>query len=246
MANLKTVGLVIRQTDYGESNRLLSIFTRDYGIVKASAYGARNIRSKYSAASQFLCYSEFNLYKGAGDIMRISEAVPIEIFSPLQEDIAKLALAAYICELTYFVSDAAAGEDGLLPLLLNTLYACAYKGIEIDVAKPVFELRAMAYGGYMPHLSACVCCGKKDGFSAFSVKNGGAVCEECRKSTDFAMDKAVYSAMRYILSCDGRRLFSFEISPGVCRELGEIAEEYVRVYLERDFKSLDYLKKFMS
>ncbi|MBR0089157.1 MAG: DNA repair protein RecO [Clostridia bacterium] len=73
MAEIRAKGIIIKQSDYGEGHRMLSIFTEEYGIVKAVSYGATKTRSKSAASSQFLCYADFDLYKANNrDIMTVN------------------------------------------------------------------------------------------------------------------------------------------------------------------------------
>ena len=72
MAGIKTNGIVIKQTDFGEGDRMLWVFTEDFGIVKAVGRGARKIKSKSGSSSQFLCYGDFNLYPSNKDIYNIN------------------------------------------------------------------------------------------------------------------------------------------------------------------------------
>ena len=73
MAEIRARGIIIKQSDYGEGHRMLTVFTEEYGIVKAVSYGVKKSKSKAAASSQFLCYGDFDFYKGVGkDIMTIN------------------------------------------------------------------------------------------------------------------------------------------------------------------------------
>ena len=88
MAEIRARGIIIKQSDYGEGHRMLSIFTEEYGIIKAVSYGVKKAKSKAAASSQFLCYADFDLYKGANkDVMTVNSIDTIDGFYPLSEDI---------------------------------------------------------------------------------------------------------------------------------------------------------------
>ena len=101
MPGIKATGIIIKQTEFGESNRMLSIFTKEFGIIRASVYGAKSVKSGKGASSQFLCFSEFELSKGNSDLYTVYSATAEESFYPISEDIEKLSLAVYLCDLTY-------------------------------------------------------------------------------------------------------------------------------------------------
>ena len=63
MSTIKTKGIILRQSDFKEANRILTIFTKEFGIVNAVAYGAKSIRNKNSASTQIMTYADFILLK---------------------------------------------------------------------------------------------------------------------------------------------------------------------------------------
>ena len=91
---VKTQGLIIREQTVGESDRLVTVLTRDAGVVRAFARRAKNLKDSKSAATQLLCYSRLSIFKGREKYM-IDDAEPIEVFFGLRRDIAALSLAQY-------------------------------------------------------------------------------------------------------------------------------------------------------
>ncbi len=242
MKTVKARGIVIKQTSFGEANRILTIFTHEYGIIKACAYGAKSIRSKNSASAQFLSYGDYILYKSNHDIMNIQSSEIIESFFSVQEDIVKLSLCVYMCDLTYSLINTDMPEPPLLSLLLNCIYALSQKNVSPDTVKAVFELKATAYAGYMPNLGCCSC-GSANGICAFSCSKGCIVCSECRTASDFPVDSGIYHALKYIFETDTKKMFSFNASQDVMKAISEIAEKYAQYHTEKRLSSLDYYKK---
>ena len=99
----------------GESDRLVTLFTRDYGIIRAFASGAKNIKSKKGAATSLLTYSSFTILKKK-DSYRIYEATPIAMFFSLGCDIETISLSQYFCELAYNFGE----ENEKILFLFNT------------------------------------------------------------------------------------------------------------------------------
>ena len=239
MDSIKTRAIVARRADYAEANCMLTLFAEGLGVISACIYGVKSKKSSLRAAAQPLCFAEFVLSKGAGDIYRVISADISETFYPISEDVEKLALAGYFLEIT---GDIFSAEDNApLSLLLNTLYAISYKNVAPSIAKAVFELKMMQYSGYEPALSACIKCGKEE-VSAFSV-SGGAVCADCRTNSMPQLSKDVRSAMEYILKADTKRIFSFEISKSAEDALAKICEAYILSKSDKHYKSLEYYKK---
>ena len=108
MAKIRARGIIIKQSDYGEGHRMLSIFTEEYGIIKAVSYGVKKSKSRAAASSQFLCYGDFELYRGDNkDIMTVNSIDTADGFYPVSEDIIKLSLCVYLADITYNIFSSA-------------------------------------------------------------------------------------------------------------------------------------------
>lgn len=247
MANLTTAkGIILKQTDYGEANRMLTIFTDEYGIIKAAAHGAKRTKSRQSASSQFLTYAEFTFYINSGEVWNVNSAQTIDNFFPIHEDIEKLSAAAYFADLTYACLDLQNPDIELLRLLLNTLYAMAYKNIGTNLAKPVFELRAVSIAGFEPVTDCCVLCGSTEQITAFSLYEGGVVCKECAAPHDIPIYEGTRRMMQYVLRAEPSKIFSFTADSRIAEQASYIAEKYTAYQLDNEFDSLAYYKKIIS
>ena len=93
--HLMTDGLILREYDtLAEADRFVAILTRDKGIVRASARGAKRMKSRSGSATQPLCYARLSLIPGR-DKYIIEDAQPIEVFFSLRQDVERFALAQY-------------------------------------------------------------------------------------------------------------------------------------------------------
>lgn len=137
MPGTTATGLVIKQSEYGEANRIISVFTKEYGIISAAVYGARSMKNGKGAACRLLCLSEFELSRSPSGIYTVYSAEQKESFYPISEDIEKLSLSVYLCDITRSAIGTENRDEGVLSLLLNTLYALAYKDIELRKVKCV-------------------------------------------------------------------------------------------------------------
>ena len=246
MSTVKTKGLILKQSDFGEANRILTIFTKEFGIIKAVAYGAKSIRNKNSASTQVMTYADFILLKTNKDMMSMQSAEIIDSFFGVKEDIAKLSLCVYFADLVYSLLNMNSPDDEMLSLFLNSLYALSYKDIDAEKMRAVFELKAMAFGGYMPNMSGCVKCNDIENISGFSPQNGGIVCKNCSKTGDIPINAEVYHTILYILSSDVKKMLSFTASEEVMKQVSDISERYVDAFSDNKFKSLEYYKQMLN
>lgn len=246
MAEIRARGIIIKQSDYGEGHRMLSIFTEEYGIVKAVSYGAGKSKSKAAASSQFLCYGDFTFYKGANkDILTVNAIDTADGFYPISEDIKKLSLCVYLSDITYSILGMNNPDERMLHIFLNSIYALAYRNEDMEKIKTVYELKLMSVGGYAPSIHSCVSCGSFNVF-AFDLLKGGMVCRECGGKYIIRIDKNMYRALDYIISSEDKKMLSFNASGNLLKELGKLTEQYVSLQLDRKFPSLDYYKAMLD
>ncbi len=249
-------GLVIRTTDIKESDRLITIFTEECGVVSALARGARSLKSRQMASTMQFCYSSFVLYK-RGEYYSIKETELIESFYGIRSSIEGLALAAYIAEILSDIAVAEAERD-LLRLSLNSLYAIAESKAPLDKIKAAFEIRAAAIIGFMPNILACSRCGERGGSFYFDIMGGSICCYSCNEKEARQMrlpddpheshiitilSEGAKIALGYCIYCPIEKIFSFKISDEDMHLFSRAAEEYLINQLERSFKTLDFYKE---
>ena len=151
---LTTRGLVLRTTEYKETDRILTVLTAEDGLLTLKARGVRSNRSKLKGACQLLTYAEFTVSEARG-FRFISEATAIEMFAGLRNDIVLLALGSYFAQLAEVLSQEDAASPALLSLILNALYALSKLQKPPRLVKAATELRLAAIAGYQPELSGC-------------------------------------------------------------------------------------------
>jgi len=239
----KCTGVIIKQSNFGEGHRMLWIFTDKFGIVKAVAHGAEKLKSKSGAATQFLAMCDFDFYEN-GDVWNINSVVAKDTFWHIQEDIVKLALCTYFADLVYYSLELRNPDINVFRLFLNTLYACAYREINIKTVKLVFELKIMYMTGFMPLPDTCCMCGSQESLCYFSPRTGGIVCSKCRKN-EIPVDEDMYKTIYYIIRCDIKKMFSVAYPENAVEKLSEISEKYVTGVLGKNIPSLEYYKKIM-
>ena len=240
---LNTDGLIIREQQTGDYDRLVTILTRDYGVIRAFANGAKRIKSRSQSATQLFAYGNFSIYRGR-DAYSIDEAQPREIFFGLRSNIEYISLAQYICELAGETAPIEEAADDYLRLTLNALHMLAEQKRPPLQIKAIFELRIMCLSGYMPELTVCADCGREDSAEYyFSPVEGVTVCGDCMGDhTCIRLSDGELAAMRHICYSDERRLFSFRLSDDSLERLSDITEEYVVAQTGKKLRTLEFYK----
>ena len=153
---LKTQGLVLRVTEYRDSDAILSVLTRGQGLMTFKARGVRSRRSQIKSACQLLAFSEFTVLERQG-YYTVSEAVCIEMFQPMRNDIELLSLCSYFAQAAELLSQQDVNDGEVLSLTLNAIYALCKLKRPQPLVKAAFELRMMVIAGFQPMVDGCAC-----------------------------------------------------------------------------------------
>jgi len=237
---------VLREVNYKESDKILTLLTAGEGKLTVSARGCRRKGSAIAAASQLLVWSEFTLYEYQGR-WAVKEAATERQFDGARSDLDKLSLASYFAEVTEALAEEGQPEPGLLSLILNSLHALDKLSHSPRLIKTAFEWKAMALAGYEPMAEGCAVCGREEPEDPRVNLSAGVIhCAACREGAGDGISMPITpSALRtlqHFIWGDPKKLFSVSLDQTSLRQLGETSEAYLMTQLERGFRTLDFYK----
>ncbi len=236
--------LVLRETTYQESDKLLTLLTREEGCLTARARGVRSRSSRLKGACQLLAYGEFTLLERQGFFV-ITEATLLESFRGLRDDLEKLSLGCYLAQLGQTLAEADAYNPEVLRVLLAALDALARLDRPQPLVKAAAELRLLCLSGFEPSLEGCAVCGAPTP-NRLQVRLGVLHCDTCREGMtpgiSLPIAPGTLDAMRYIAAAPLERLFHFSLPEQTLRQLADVTETYLLSQLERGFSALDFYK----
>lgn len=243
---LEADGLVIREQNIGESDRLITLLTRQKGIVRAFVRGARRIKSTYAGATQLLCYSRFSIYMGKEKNV-IDEAEPINVFFDLRKSVEALTLGQYFAELSDALAPREDEAEEILRTVLNALYLLCKGTKPQKQIKAVTELRLLCAAGYMPDI---VCCEKCGAFETptmyFDCRKPVLYCQNCGYGLGKSVSLGVITAMRHICYSETEKIFNFSMPDESLRVLSATVEEYLLTRVRRRFYTLEFYNTITS
>lgn len=246
MGLIKTSGIVLKTTKYGDTSLIVTVLTRDFGKISAIAQGGRTNRSKMLAGLQLFSFSEIVMYKAKSKagLYHLDEMTVSEGFSSIRADLDKMAYAAYFAEVCIGAATEDSDESEMLGLLLNTLYALDKELCDYEKIKTVFEWRLAAIEGYAPQLETCGGCGEDKELYGLSYKDGTVLCRKCADGAGgiAQLSTGMIKIIEYISGCEAKKLFAFEANQKTVNYLSRVSEGYISIQLDREFKTLDYLK----
>lgn len=246
----KVEGIVLRSIDYGETNKILTIYSREIGKFGAVARGAKKPNSRLASVSQPFTYGTFLCFSGPGTgLGNIQQGEIIEIFRSVTQDLFLTAYASYIVELLDKSTDERVHNPFLFELLYQTLKYLD-EGYEPQIIKNIFEIKMLPVLGLRPNFDCCANCGNTEGPFVFSIKEAGLLCENClhQDPRHFRVSQATIRLMRLFFYFDLNRLGTINVKETTKKELetciSAFYAEYSGLYLKtkKFLQQLDKLK----
>jgi DNA repair protein RecO (recombination protein O) len=244
VASEKAQGLVIRATDFSETSRVVTLWTRELGKVRALAKGARRLRSSFESGLDLLTVCSIVLLrKTSGGLDLLTEAQVQQRFAPLRSDLPALYAGYYIAELLGAKTEDYDPHPALYDEALATLGFLGTPGIFTDACLAHFELALLRELGYAPALDVCAGCETtlmEQGLS-FSAAGGGVLCARChnRQRDRRRLTAAGWRALRG-LAAPGAA-WREVTEPDVRREVRLMLNDYITYLLGRRPRLLPYL-----
>lgn len=241
----KAHAIVLKRIAYGETDKILTVFSREHGKLGAIAKGARRATSRLVGGTEPMTYSQMLLAMGQNlDVLTQCEVQ--EPFPEIRNDLDKLGHASYLLELTNATLEERQAHPELFDLLLTALHVLA-RIDEADVATHMFELKAMRVLGYEPRLDVCVrdhaaLAGARQ---AFSPLRGGMLCPRCvgDGGAVISLLPATVARMRALMDAEPRAVPSMHPSEVERREMGRALAAYVRHRIDAPLRSLHFLEE---
>jgi len=239
----------MRHADWGEADRLLTLYSRERGKVRAVAKGVRKIRSRKAGHLEPFTHITLQLAKGH-DLLIVTQVETVEPYLPLREDLVRTGTAAYIVELLDRFTYEEEGENyPLFRLLTETLGRIASEPDPWQAIR-FYEMRLLDGLGFRPQLFECANCGTpieaQDQF--FAPSRGGVLCPRCGVGLPGAWPVSV-ETLKYLRHfqrssyAEARRAHPAE---EVRKQIETLMQGYLTYLLERGLNTPDFIKKIQK
>lgn len=246
MALINADGIVTKETKYGDTSRILTVITKELGKISVLAGNARRSKSGLLTATALFSFSRFTLYKGgSSSLYKLNECELLTSFTNLHSSLDQMAYASYFCDISNTVVQEDAPDPQHLGLLLRALYLLGKEDADYEKIKAVFEFRTLSLCGLLPNLQSCGGCGSAESLVGLNPKEGCAYCKNCADTHPglYPVNDSIVAAVAYIALAQEKKEFSFNMTEASINYLSELGESCVRLLLEKDFKTLDYLRR---
>jgi DNA repair protein RecO (recombination protein O) len=244
--SFRAEAVVLRHANWGEADRILTLYTRQQGKLRAIVKGARKIRSRKAGHVEPFTHVTLQLARGR-DIPIVTQVETLDAYLPLREDLLRTGYAAYMLELLdRFTYDEEGGNPTLFRLLTDSL------GRLCKVAEPwlcvrYYEMRLLDHLGFRPHLVQCANCRREilaeDQF--FSPSMGGIICPSCGKGLPGLWNISVEGLkyMRHFQRSSYNEASRARPEPEIQKEIETLMQAYFTYLLERKLNTPGFLKQ---
>lgn len=234
--------IVLRYTDYGEADRILSLLTADHGVQKGFAKSARKSRKRFGAATEPFTRATFHWSEGRGNLWSLQDAELVDAHYGLRTDIKRLALASYCIELVELLLQEGEAQHLVYQLVCSFLTYLDQKGTP-ETARLLFELRLIYLLGYMPHLLHCSECLRifNNELIRFNALRGGSLCLECAGNDGVDISLGTVGSLSRTLKVAHDQFQGFNFGVKTLQEAQFILQQVLGTVLPREPKSLKFL-----
>jgi DNA repair protein RecO (recombination protein O) len=240
----RSEAVVLRHSDLGEADRLLVLFTREAGKVRAVAKGARKIRSRKAGHLEPFTRVMLQLAR-AREFPIVTQAETIDAYLPIRENLVLTGYAAYTVELLDRFTFEEGENRALFNLLADTLARLAYEPTPWTAVR-YYELRLLDLTGFRPELFTCTGCGAeiRPQEQFFSAISGGVLCPECGLNHPGARPVSLNALrfLRHFQRSNYADALKATVPPETQQEMETLINYYLTYLLERKLNSPDFLR----
>lgn len=234
----KVTGIVLSDTNYSESSKILNVLTKEHGKIGIISKGCRNLKSSLRSVSSKLTYGYFNIYyKQEGLSVLISVDI-INDFSNIKQDLFKIGYATFLSDLTNQVLKETSSNE-IFDLFINGLIKIN-DDFDPMIITNIIELKYLNYLGVMPILDCCSVCGSNKKIVTISSFAGGYLCVNCYKN-EYIVDEKTVKLLRMFSYVDISKIKELNILPKNKNEINKFLENYYDRYTGIYLKSKDFL-----
>jgi len=233
-------GIVISETNYSESSKILNVLTKEHGLIGIMSKGCRSMKSKLRGVSRKLLYGTFHIYYKPNGLSTLIGVDVISSFSETLTDLERISYASYILDLTHQVLKQNEEEE-IFDLLKDTLIKIE-EGLNPIALTNILEVKLLDFLGVSPALDGCAHCGSDKQIVTLSSDAGGYVCKDCYNNEVLVSDKTI-KMIRMYYYVDIKNISKLDVSDTVSFEINRFLEDYYERFTGLYMKSKDFIKR---
>lgn len=231
-------GLIIKETTYGETSKIINIYTREYGVIGVMCKGAKSIKSKLRASTMKLNYAKFNIYYKENKLSLLSSVDIINPLKNIKSDIILISYATYLIDLLTQVLKQNTDES-LYDEFISAILKIEDR-MDASIITNILEVKYLDYLGVGLNLTSCSVCGTKKDILTLSTEKGGLICKNCYTNERIMSLDAIKILNMYYL-VDIKSITSLNIKDNIKEEINNFLNIYYEDFTGLYLKSKDFL-----
>lgn len=247
MAIQKTQAIVLRRTPLRESSYLVTLYTKDFGKIRAVSKGIRSAQSSRSSHFELFNWLEILFYeKKRSDVFLLTESSVVDSFQRIRKDVERVGWASYLVELIDTATELHEPNEELFQILADTL---AHLGLyDSELLARAFETKLLHSMGYLPDFEHCSVCNGSLTKAFFVFHDGSLVCERCRKgdARGRPISQGAVKALRFILLHPLHKAWQLKDKGRVLSETSSLLRYLASMKYEHRFKALHFLGEIVA
>lgn len=239
--------IILRRRDFGEADRLLTVFSADQGKLQLLAKGIKKTKSRKAGHLELFMHATIQVAEGR-NFGIITQADTVEGYRALREDLDKISHAYYLVELIDRFTEDHDPSFPIFELLALTLARLSDgTGPEPFLAIRYFDMHLLRLTGYQPQLHFCIACSSQieaeDNY--FQPGDGGVLCPTCgeKRPQSRRLTLGALKVLRFLQTRPWEEAAKLQLTETTQRELERVMLDYISYILERKLKSIDFLNK---
>ena len=232
-------GIILSETPYGETSKIINVFTKEYGVIGIMCKGAMGIKSKLRSTTTKLTFGKFNIYYKKDKLSTLVSVDIINYLKNIKSDILLISYASYLCELVYQVLKQT-NETKIYDDFINSLLKIE-EGLDPIVITNILEVKLLDFLGVGLNLTSCIMCGNKKEIVTLSSEKGGLICRNCYRQERLIPIEIVKILNMYYL-VDVKSISKLSIKKDIINEINRFLTFYYDDYTGLYLKSKDFLK----
>lgn len=248
-----TNAIVIRSLNYGESDKIVTFFTQDFGKLKGIAKGARRSRKRFQNVLGLFSHLCLNFFDKEGmGLVRAESCDILHSFPKMKEDLRKILYGNYYLELVNEMAGERERNREAFELLLSFLSNLEEREAQEEQLR-LFEIRMLSLFGYRPNMRRCYLC-RKDWEDLkeiptvfFSFEKGALICNQCSKTWNNLIPLSLGTArlIERISQMELPKIHRLRFTAQALSESEELLPKFIRYQLGKELKSLKALKDIL-
>ena len=232
-------GIIISETNYSESSKILNILTKEHGLIGVMSKGCRNMKSKLRGVSRKLLYGTIHIYYKPNGISTLIGIDVKESFSKTIMDLEKISYSSFVLDLCHQVIRQNEDEN-IFDLLKSTLLKIE-EGLNPIALTNILELKLLDYLGVSPNIDSCAYCGNTQNIVTLSSDAGGYICKDCYHNEPLVSEKTI-KMIRMYYYVDIDKITKLDVSKEITIEINRFLDDYYERYTGLYLKSKDFIK----